>query len=125
MTKTPAKTSKSEKEEEPEDDVGEKILVKVSHYNPALGGVNCANFVAGECVSKMSSGKRWQDYMDYAIACPVELPFGTRIKIGDEIWECMDRGGAIVRNGDVYWVDQLTEHARYPFGTVIEAYIVD
>jgi len=99
-------------------------LVKISHYNPALGGVNCANFVNGTCISKMSSGKRWQDFLDVAIACPVELPFGTRIRIGDEVWECMDRGGAIVMEGDVYWVDQLTEHARYPFGTVIEAKII-
>ena len=99
-------------------------MVKISHYNPALGGVNCLSFIDGECVSRMANGERWQDWMDKAIACPVEIPFETKIMIGDEVWICKDRGGAIVFDGETYWIDQLTEIPKYRFGEVIEAYII-
>jgi hypothetical protein len=52
--------------------------------------------VDGECLSKMSSGERWQDYVDQAAACPLEWDFGTRFRTPDgREWECLDRGGAI------------------------------
>lgn len=73
----------------------------------------------------MSSGLRWQDYMDYAIACPIELEFGTKIMIGNKVWECLDRGSAIVYDGYVYWVDQLTANPEYEFGEVVEAIIIE
>ena len=100
-------------------------MVKVSYYQPWLGGVNCSNFVNGECISKMSSGLRWQDYVDYAIACPVELKFGTKIMIGNKIWECLDRGGAIVYDNGTYWIDQLTANPEYKFGQIVEATIIE
>lgn len=99
-------------------------MVKISHYEPAKGGVNCYNFVDGECISKMSNGKRWQDYMDYAIACPQELDFGTKIIVEGKTWECMDRGSAIIFDGEAYWIDQLTENPQYAFGTLLEAEII-
>jgi hypothetical protein len=108
----------------PTETVGKTILVKISHYEPAKGGVNCARFVDGECVSKMSSGLRWQDYMDYAIACPSELEFGTKLIIDGRIWECLDRGGKIVFDGEYYWIDQLTENPKYSFGEIREATII-
>jgi len=89
-----------------------------------LGGINCANFIGGECVSKMSSGKRWQDYMDVAAACPVELDFGTKIIVEGKEWVCLDRGGAIIYDGYAYWIDQLTANPEYPFGTIIEAVMI-
>ena len=75
-------------------------------------------------MSKMSSGKRWQDYVDHAIACPDELPFGTKITVDGRTWECMDRGGAIVKTGNVYWIDMLSVHALYPFGEIKDAIMV-
>jgi len=101
------------------DDEGEPILLKISHYNPALGGVNCLTFVDGECISKMASGEEWQEWIDKAIACPRELPFGTKIVVGKEEWICKDRGGAIVVDNGAYWIDQLTETPRYPFGELV------
>ena len=43
--------------ETPQDD--NSIVLRVSHYNPDLGGVNCANFQDGVCVSKMANGERY------------------------------------------------------------------
>lgn len=73
----------------------------------------------------MSSGEKWQDWMDKAVACPFELEFGTKIVIDGKEWVCMDRGGAINKVGDVYWIDQLTENPQYTFGTVLEAIKID
>jgi hypothetical protein len=101
------------------------ITLIVSWYNPALGGVNCAIFMNNECVSKMANGERWQDHMNEAIACPKELPFGTKIKVLDEVWTCRDRGGAIKKVGDKYWIDMLTTKARVPYGTVVQGEIVN
>lgn len=95
------------------------IILKVSHYNPDLGGTNCANFVNGECVSKMANGEDWQDNIGIAIACPRELEFGTKIKINDRVWECKDRGSRITKNGDVYWVDMNTPYALMPYGSIV------
>ena len=97
------------------------IIVKVSHYWPDLGGVNCFNFKNGKCVSRMADGEKWQSQVGLAIACPKELPFGTRIRIGDRIWTCKDRGSAIVKVDNTYWVDQLTPEALYPYGQEVEA----
>ena len=100
-------------------------MVKVSYYNPALGGTNCSNFVEGVCISNMASGYPWQDYMEYAIACPSELPFGTKIIVENQReWICMDRGGAIVVEDGVYWIDQLTANPEYIFGSVVQAKMI-
>lgn len=99
--------------------------MKISHYDPALGGVNCARFINGECVSKMANGERWQDYYysNDTIACPSELPFDTVLVIFGKEYTCRDRGGAIVENGGVYWIDILGKDAIVPFGTIVDAYI--
>ena len=100
------------------------IMVKVSHYNPQLGGVNCAWFVDDECVSKMANGERWQEWVGLAIACPKELEFGTKLKIGERVWECKDRGGMIKKVDNVYWVDMLTLEGLYDYGEVVKAEIL-
>ena len=93
-----------------------------------MGGVNCASFVNGECVSRMANGERWQDYWgkDDTIACPRELPFGTQIMLDENIYTCRDRGGKIVitENGE-YWIDILTSSPPYSYGTVREAFIIN
>lgn len=108
----------------------QKIYVKISHYEPWKGGVNCGSFVNGECVSHMASGKHWQDYVEKAIACPKEVPFNTRIIVDGREWTCLDRGGAIIKLFDeklqahVFWIDELTKKASHPFGTVHEAILI-
>lgn len=98
----------------------------MSHYNPALGGVNCANFVNGECISHLAGGGRWQDYMNKnVIACPQELNFGTKIVIDEKTYECRDRGGAVVYDGNAYWVDVLTDAPEYRYGEVVKALLVE
>lgn len=89
------------------------ITVKLSHYWPPLGGPNCFHFVDGECLSGMSSGYPWQDWVDRAAACPSSLPFGTIIEFNNRRFICLDRGGKVVQSGNTYWVDTLTE---YPLG---------
>jgi hypothetical protein len=106
---------------------GTLIYVLVSHYNPGLGGVNCARFANGECLSKMSNGERWQDYWgEYnTIACPFELPFGTVIRLDGNDFTCRDRGGAIVITYEgYYWIDILAERVPYSYGELREAYII-
>lgn len=96
------------------------ISVKVSWYNPELGGTNCYKWGNGTCLSNMASGKDWRKYFGEALACPRELPFGTRMEIDGRSWTCWDRGGAIAKTGQKYWVDMLNRGAVYPFGTVID-----
>ena len=104
---------------------GETVLVRVSHYWPPLGGPNCARFVDGECLSRMSSGEAWQDWVERAIACPSEWEFGTRVVVSGREWVCMDRGGAIVYEEDgIPWVDMLTPQPLFPHGTVVEASLI-
>lgn len=101
------------------------ITVKVSHYWPPLGGVNCANFKNGKCVSKMANGKPWEDYVDKAIACPKELKLGTKLQILGKTWTCLDRGGKITKTeDDKYWVDMLTSQTVVAYGHEVEAKIL-
>lgn len=102
------------------------IIVKISHYNPALGGPNCARFVNGECISKMSNGERWQDYIEdeRTIACPMEVPFGSNIYLDYVEYTCRDRGGAIVITYEgYYWIDILADRVPYSYGELRDAYL--
>lgn len=102
------------------------ITVKVSHYWPDLGGVNCLTFVNGSCISKMANGETWQSGIGKnVIACPKELSFGTRIKILEKIYTCKDRGSAIIKTetGE-YWVDMLQKEAIVPYGTELAGEIL-
>lgn len=73
----------------------------------------------------MANGERWQDYYESndTIACPSELPFGTVLVIFGKEYTCRDRGGAIVLNDGIYWVDMLRKNPIVSFGTVVDAYI--
>jgi hypothetical protein len=100
--------------------------VKVSHYDPSLGGPNCARFVDGECLSKLSNGEHWQDYIEEekTIACPMELPFGTFIYLDGKEYVCRDRGGAIVITWEgYYWIDILADRVPYSYGELRDAYL--
>lgn len=96
------------------------FTAKYSHYWPPLGGTNCSNFQNGECVSRMASGKRWQDYVGVGCACPIEWPFGTIVRQGDSEWVCLDRGGKITYDDQgIPYIDFLEPVPRYGAGTLI------
>lgn len=98
------------------------IQVKVSWYNPALGGPNCFRFVNGYCQSPLANGERWEDNYGIAIACPRVMPFGTIIEFGGKRGICKDRGGKIVQAGHkTYWIDQLLMSPEFAFGTQLVA----
>lgn len=101
------------------------ITVKVSHYWPDLGGLNCYNFVNGKCISRMANGEKWENHVDEAIACPKELKFGTKIKVLGKVWTCKDRGSMITKTeSGAYWIDMLTPKAVVPYGEEIKAEIL-
>lgn len=93
--------------------------IRYSWYNPALGGTNCAVFRNGECVSTMSNGERWQDWMGRACACPPQWPFGTEVIVDGQTWICKDRGSAIQYVGGIPWVDFLTADPRHTYGEIL------
>jgi len=100
------------------------LTVKYSHYWPAAGGVSCARYRDGECVSRTASGDRWQDWVDRGCACPPEWPIGTTVELDGHVWTCVDRGGGIRFDDEgLTYVDFLTAHAEYGHGQQIEAEI--
>lgn len=98
--------------------------MRVSWYNPRLGGTNCAVFVGGRCLSNMASGLDWRGWFGRAIACPPEWPFWTRVVVAGREWLCLDRGGAIRFQGDIPWIDMLLEAPLYDYGTVVNAEVI-
>lgn len=97
----------------------------MSRYDPALGGVNCANFVDGKCISNMANGEGWEQYMNTGIvACPPEYPFGTIFVIEEVSYICKDRGGAIQVDDGLIWLDVLTNNPIYYYGEVVEGFII-
>jgi len=115
-------------EEEPVLADAQEILVKISHYDPSLGGTNCAWFADGVCLSNMANGENWTLYYgnNDTIACPQELEFGTQILLDGNVYTCRDRGGAIVvtESGE-YWIDILAPSVPYWYGEIKQAYILN
>ena len=106
----------------PRREADELVTIKISRYDPQLGGTNCFRWGNGTCLSPMANGERWETNYEIAIACPGAWPFGTLVEIGWRLWICKDRGGAIIENRPgVFWVDQLTTKTYYSFGTEMEA----
>jgi hypothetical protein len=105
---------------------GEVVTVKVSHYWPPLGGVNCFRFVAGQCLSPTASGDPWQNWAGTGAACVPEWPFRTVFTLpGGESFTCVDRGGAIKTGPDGRpWVDLLVKVPPVPFGTPVDVRVV-
>lgn len=104
----------------PTEPVGQVVTIRYSHYDPALGGTNCAVFVGGQCISNMSSGLPWRPWMGKAAACPPSWPFWTKVVLDGQEWVCLDRGGKIQYVAGVPWVDFLTKTPRYPYGTLVD-----
>lgn len=107
--------------------------IKVSWYNPALLGTNCASVrweveqtasgqrSVGRCVSTTASGMPWEQGLGWSAACAPRYPFGTVFFAGSvRPWICKDRGGAIRSlPGNKVWVDMLVKKPVYPFGTEV------
>jgi hypothetical protein len=72
----------------------------------------------------MASGKRWQDYIGEAVACPKELTFGTLILLDGQIWECLDRGGMIRYVDGIPWLDFLTETGAHSYGEIVTVQVI-
>ena len=107
--------------------------LRVSHYDPSLGGTNCDS----DC-STMANGQKVASWVGgqggvYAAACPAEWPFGTRFTLYGRIYQCQDRGGWIktrssgefdpamggfVAQETYHWVD-LLDTPPVPYGTLI------
>ena len=97
------------------------LTIKYSRYWPPAGGTNCATFVDGQCISRMASGARWQDWTEQACACPPEWPFGTIVELDGQEWVCMDRGGKIKFDEDgLTFVDFLSGRSAYGYGELVE-----
>lgn len=101
------------------------VKAHISHYYPGWGGPNCSNYVGGRCISRMASGHNWERFVGLACACPVEYPFGTRFIVQGKTWTCLDRGGAIVRDGNKIWLDLLTKEKIVPHGTVLKVEVIN
>jgi hypothetical protein len=97
------------------------IFIRASNYWPPAGGHNCAYFVEGQCLSRMSSGEPWQRWIGRAISCPPEWPFGTVLFAGQRTWVCLDRGGRIRYVDGIPWVDFLTDKPFANYGEIVEA----
>lgn len=100
------------------------IFIRASNYWPPAGGHNCAYFVDGLCLSRMSSGEPWQRWIERAAGCPAEWPFGTIVIADDRPWVCLDRGGRVRYEAGVPWVDFLTDKPFANYGQIIEATLV-
>jgi hypothetical protein len=102
------------------------IVVKISHYDPNLGGTNCAAWYDGGCNSHLANGERWQDYYEEerTIACPMSVPFGSKIYFDYKVYTCRDRGGAIVITWEgYYWIDILAKRTPYKYGELRDAWL--
>ena len=118
-------TSETSLSLQPAEQVTRSLRAHMSHYTPWTGGTNCSNFVNGQCISRMASGQKWQDWVGRATACPKEFPFWTVFTLpGGEKFVCLDRGGRIVtlQDGSI-WLDLLVEQAPVPYNTVIDVVV--
>jgi hypothetical protein len=75
-----------------------------SYYWPPLGGINCE-----EPCDIMANGEPWREAVGVAVACPAEFEIGSKV-----IWDggahiCLDRGSAIVMQGQRPWIDFLRD----------------
>lgn len=91
---------------------------RISYYWPPKGGTNCARYVDGWCRSKTASGMPWEAGLWWIAACPPEFPFGTVMLVGWRPVICMDRGGAIRRHGDWFYLDLLQPNKPVDVGKV-------
>ncbi len=91
-------------------DKGEEITLKLSYYWPPLGGINCDIINGFEECRFLSNGLDFRDFVGKTVACPVEFDLGDIVCFDGYCFVCQDRGGAIVKENNSYWIDIL-----YPY----------
>ncbi len=102
---------------------GNKPL-KISWYDPRLGGVNCD----GDCSTMASGVKVTPDRYGRTAACIPEWTRARKVIVipGAGEFECLDTGGAIKEHPDFIWIDLMVTSLPIPFGTLVdEWYIAD
>lgn len=77
-----------------------------SWYWPPLGGINCSNGNCGDD-GVMANGQKWKDHLGDTVACPTEIEIGALIRFNNKVYVCRDRGGGIVEDNGIYWLDFL------------------
>ena len=109
----------------------QNMRLRLSYYNPALGGTNChpanwkpaTNPYGGVCRTALI-GEPWSTWVNIGAACAPDIPLRSRIYIEElkKAFICVDRGGAIQRLADgTQFIDLLQVHAPwYPNAEVIE-----
>ena len=87
---------------------------RISYYYPPYAyqkpeyEINCDKIDGVLECEHMANGQEVKYFIGEAVACPVEFPFGTVVKIWGGYYTCRDRGGAIVKISDnLYWFDVL------------------
>lgn len=88
--------------------------LKISWYDPQLGGINCM-----EPCDQMATGvKVTEDRYGRTAACIREWTGRTVVIEGLGEFECLDRGGAIIEHEGYIWIDLLLHEPLVPFGTL-------
>ena len=92
--------------------------LKISWYDPTLGGVNCA----APCDTMATGAKVTQARYGRTAACIAEWTAARRVVVipGLGEFQCLDRGGAIVETGSHIWIDLLLHDPLVPFGTLVD-----
>lgn len=89
--------------------------LKISWYDPALGGINCM-----EPCDQMATGvKVTEDRYGNTAACIADWTGRTVVIAGLGEFECLDRGGAIIEHEGYIWIDLLLHEPIVPFGTLV------
>lgn len=73
------------------------VRIRLTHYDPMKGPINCFDYHDNYCWSTMSSGLPWKSFFGLAAACPQGWPMGAWVdieKVGRFI--CLDHGGMVV-----------------------------
>lgn len=89
---------------------------KYSYYWPPLGGINCDY----DC-NILSDGKSVKDFIGGGWACASDFDLGQIFYV-EELGiygVCVDRGGAIVKDGDRYWFDHLNKYPQLNWSSSI------
>ena len=91
--------------------------LKISWYDPLLGGINCDS----DCTTMASGTKVTEDRYGRSAACIAGWMGKTVVIEGLGEFTCLDRGGAINEHAEFIWIDLLLHEPfpEAPFGTLI------
>lgn len=107
------------------------LLARLSWYDPALCADKPINCFDPDHWWRMAAGHDARDWYDRALACPQTFKIGTRFtisgsrgRLADGEWLCLDRGGAVVVNDDGSIVlDLLTRSPIWSETLIVKAEI--